>query len=128
MGLLRALRERRSAAPDVPETARPAPPAGPPDPAVVRLADLGREAADAQRLMASGRVGRAVVTARRDTGVVVNENPEVELELQVSVEGGPRYPVLHRQIISRLVTANFTPGATVPVRVDPIDPRRLLIA
>src|SRR4051794_2973182 len=128
MGLLRALRERRSATPDVPETARPVPPAGPPDPAVVRLADLGREAADAQRLMASGRVGRAVVTARRDTGVVVNENPEVELELQVSVEGGPRYPVLHRQIISRLVTANFTPGATVPVRVDPIDPRRLLIA
>ena len=128
MGLLKALRERRSAEPDPQETVRPVAPAGPPDPAQERLADLGREAVDAQRLMASGRVGRAVVTARRDTGVVVNENPEVELELQVSVEGGPRYPVLHRQIISRLVTANFTPGATVPVRVDPIDPQRLLIA
>jgi hypothetical protein len=128
MGLLRTLRERRSAAPQPPEAGAPMAPPGPPDPALDRLADLGREAADAQRLMASGRVGRAVVTARRDTGVVVNENPEVELELEVSVEGGPRYPVLHRQIISRLVTANFTPGATVSVRVDPIDPRRLLIA
>lgn len=120
MGLIRALRERRTA-PATPET----PPAGP---APVRLAALGQEVVDAQRLMASGRVGQALVTARRDTGVVVNENPEVELELQVSVEGGPRYAVIHRQIVSRVLTANFRPGATVPVRVDPIDPQRLLIA
>jgi len=59
---------------------------------------------------------------------VVNDNPEVEVELQVSVDGGPRYRVTHRQIISRLVTANFAPAASVPVRVDPIDPQRLLIA
>lgn len=127
MGLIRALRERRSADPSVLEPARPPAPAGPPDPARERIAEMGGKAA-AQRLMASGRVGRATVTARRDTGVVVNENPEVELELQVSVDGGPRYPVTHRQIISRLVTANFAPGSSVPVRVDPIDPQRLLIA
>jgi hypothetical protein len=128
MGLIRTLRERRSADPAVPEPVRPPAPTGPPDPARERIAEMGSKAVDAQRLMASGRVGRATVTARRDTGVVVNENPEVELELQVSVDGGPRYPVTHRQIISRLVTANFAPGSSVPVRVDPIDPERLLIA
>jgi hypothetical protein len=128
MGLIRALRERRSADPTLKESVRPVAPAGPPDPARERMAERGGEAVGAQRLMASGRVGRAIVTARRDTGVVVNDNPEVELELQVSVDGGPRYPVTHRQIISRLVTANFAPGAIVPVRVDPIDPQRLLIA
>jgi hypothetical protein len=93
-----------------------------------RLAHLQAEAADAQRLMAGGRVGRATVTALRDTGVTINENPEVELELCVEVEGGDPYPVTHRQIISRLVTGNFRPGASVSVRVDPADPQRLIIA
>jgi hypothetical protein len=86
------------------------------------------QAATAQRLMATGRQGTATVTALRDTGMTVNGNPQVELDLDVVVEGLPVYPVTHRQVISRLAIAGFQPGATVPVRVDPQDPHTLIVA
>jgi hypothetical protein len=92
------------------------------------LGDMQAQQATAQRLMATGRQGTAIVTALRDTGMTVNENPQVELDLDVTVEGMPVYPVTHRQVISRLAIAGFQPGATVPVRVDPQDPRTLIIA
>ena len=92
------------------------------------LSDMKRQAETAQRLMTSGRQGTATVTALRDTGVTINDNPQVELDLDVAVEGMPVYPVTHRQVISRLAIAGFQPGATLPVRVDPLQPRTLIIA
>ena len=89
---------------------------------------MHRQADTAQRLMATGRQGTATVTALRDTGVTIDGNPQVELDLDVSVGGMPVYRVTHRQVISRLAIAGFQPGATVPVRVDPQDPRTLIIA
>jgi hypothetical protein len=91
------------------------------------LGELGGEHLRTQQLMSSGRVGRAEITAIRDTGTTVNENPQVEFDLQVSVDGGIPYPAQHRQIVSRFVVGTFQPGATVPVRVDPADPQSLLI-
>ena len=78
--------------------------------------------------MTTGRQGTATVTALRDTGLTVNDDPQVELDLDVSIDGTPVYPVTHRQVISRLAIAGFRPGATVPVRVDPQDPRTLVLA
>lgn len=90
--------------------------------------ELQRQAETAQRLLATGRQGTATVTAIRDTGVTVNDNPQVELDLDVAVEGMPVFPVTHRQVISRLALGSFQPGASVPVRVDPQQPRTLIIA
>ena len=89
---------------------------------------MHRQAETSDRLMATGRPGTATVTALRDTGVTINDNPQVELDLDVSVQGMPIYPVTHRQVISRLAIAGFQPGATLPVRVDPLRPRSLIIA
>jgi hypothetical protein len=92
------------------------------------LQEMQRQAETAQRLLATGRQGTAVVTAIRDTGVIVNDNPQVELDLDVTVDGMPVFPVTHRQVISRLAIGSFQPGAAVPVRVDPQQPRTLIIA
>jgi hypothetical protein len=92
-----------------------------------QLSALGRQQADAQRLMATGLIGQATVQAVRDTGMTINENPQVEFDLLVSVDGREAYPVTHRQVVSRLVLANFQAGASIPVRVDPADPTRVLI-
>ena len=89
---------------------------------------MHRQEETSERLMATGRQGTATVTALRDTGVTINDNPQVELDLDVSVEGMPVYPVTQRQVISRLAIAGFQPGATLPVRVDPLQPRSLIIA
>jgi uncharacterized protein DUF3592 len=92
------------------------------------LASMNADAQKAQYLMVSGRVGSAVITGVRQTGMFVNENPQVEMDLQVDVEGIPNYVVSHRQVIAQIAIPRFQPGATVPVRVDPANPSSLIIA
>jgi len=92
---------------------------------------LGQMASDGQKaqyLMASGSVGQATITAIRQTGTMVNYNPECDLDLQVSVNGSAPYPVTHRQVIAQVALPSFQPGATVPVRVDPTNPQSLIVA
>lgn len=92
------------------------------------MGDMQATAAKAQRLNQVGRIGTATVTALRDTGVTINEDPEVELDLLVTLEGVEPYMVTHRQVIYRLAVAGFQPGATVPVKVDPQDLQSLIVA
>jgi hypothetical protein len=92
------------------------------------MGDMAGEAQKAQHLMANGKVGTAVVSEIRQTGTFVNENPQVEIDLNVAVEGMPAYTVTHRQVIAQIAIPQFQPGATVPVRVDPQDPTSLIIA
>jgi len=92
------------------------------------LGSMAEESQRANHLAAVGRPGTATITALRDTGATVNEHPIVELDLQVSVDGGAPYPVTIRQTINRLFTANFQPGNTVSVKVDPADPSSVIVA
>jgi len=92
------------------------------------LDGMAADAQKAQHLMANGRAGSATITAVRDTGTTVNDNPVVDLDLQVTLEGATAYPITHRQMISRLTIGSFQPGITVPVRVDPANPQSLIIA
>lgn len=89
--------------------------------------DLQADGAKAQHLMANGQAGSATITAVRDTGMTIDDNPTVEIDLDVSLAGGAPYAVTHRQTISRIAIPSFQPGATVPVRVDPADRRSLMI-
>lgn len=92
------------------------------------LGGLQADAAKAQHLAVSGVPGSATVTGIRQTGMVVNENPQVELDLQVSIEGREPYSVTHQQVIAMIAIPQFQPGATVPVKVDPADPQSLIVA
>jgi len=92
------------------------------------MGDMAADGDKAQRLNATGQDGTGTITAVRDTGMTVNENPSIEMDLQVQVAGGAPYPVTHRQVVSRLAIANFQPGASVGLKVDPNDPQSILIA
>jgi hypothetical protein len=92
------------------------------------MVDMAKQAQEARRLLQIGRRGLATVVAVRQTGVEVDDNPQAELDLQVAVEGVAPYEVTHRQVISRVAIDSFWPGAKVPVRVDPQDPRNVLVA
>jgi hypothetical protein len=91
------------------------------------LGSMQAEGQKAQHLMANGRVASATITAVRDTGMTINDNPTVELDLSVVLDGADPYAVTHRQTISRIAIPSFQPGATVPVRVDPADRSSLMI-
>ncbi|HEX6390033.1 MAG TPA: hypothetical protein VFZ89_11310 [Solirubrobacteraceae bacterium] len=92
------------------------------------LADMQGDAQKAQYLAVSGRPGTARIDAVRDTGITINDNPTVEFDLAVSIDGAEPYAVTMRQNISRIAIGSFQPGATVPVKVDPADPQSLVIA
>jgi hypothetical protein len=92
------------------------------------LKDSATDGLKAQELLLSGRVGSATVAGVRQTGTFVNDNPECELDLHVSVDGGEPYRVVHRQVLAIVALPGFQPGASVPVRVDPEDPLTLVIA
>lgn len=92
------------------------------------MGDMQAEGQKAQHLMANGRVGSATITAIRQTGMFVNENPQIEMDLQVSLDGTAPYAATHRQVVAMIAIPSFQPGATVPVRVDPQDPQSLIVA
>ncbi len=92
------------------------------------MLDTAKQALEARRLLQVGRRGLATVVAVRQTGVEVDDNPQAELQLQVAVDGDDPYEVTHRQVISRVAIDSFWPGAKVPIRVDPQDPRNVLVA
>jgi hypothetical protein len=91
------------------------------------LTDAQRHAELAQHLAVHGLPGRAIITGIRDTGISIDRNPCVELDLDVTLGDRAPYAVSHRQVISRIAVAGFQPGATVPVRVDPADERTLIV-
>ena len=92
------------------------------------MLDMAKQALEARRLLQVGRRGLATVVAVRQTGVNIDDNPQAELRLQVSVDGVDPYEVTHRQVISRVAIDSFWPGAKVPIRVDPQDPQNVLVA
>jgi hypothetical protein len=86
------------------------------------------QAQEARRLLQVGRRGIAMVMSVRDTGVMIDENPETELELCVALDGQDPYKITHRQVISRVAIGSLCAGAKVPIRVDPLDPLKVIVA
>src|SRR5687768_11707135 len=77
------------------------------------LTEHNADAQKAQHLAVNGRQGTATVVALRQTGAFVNENPQVEMDLDVSVEGLDPYRVTHKQVLAMIAVPQFQPGASV---------------
>ena len=89
------------------------------------LADQQRKTATT---ISSGIAGQATVERISDTGSTVNDTPQVQLELTVTIPGRDPYPAVLTQIVSRIALTRFQPGAVIAVRVSPSDPDTLIIA
>jgi hypothetical protein len=92
------------------------------------VSGLAAEQQKTAMLMASGIPGQARIDQVSDTGVTVNDNPQVQFNLTVTIPGRDPYPATLTQVVSRIAIGSFQPGATVPVRVSPDDPQTLMIA
>ena len=70
----------------------------------------------------------AVVLEISDTGITYNDDPVIQLRVEVHRDGAAPYEaVIPKSRISRLDVPQFQPGKRVPVRVDPNDRMRLAI-
>jgi hypothetical protein len=82
---------------------------------------------NAKRLMASGLPGKATITSVNDTGVTINNNPQVKLTLDVKGHLGQRYTTTLRTLVSRINPFVYQPGMEVPVKIDPRNEMNVII-
>jgi hypothetical protein len=81
----------------------------------------------ATHLAGNGEQAQAQVVASKDTGTQINMQPLVEVQLLVTREGRPPYPISITQLVPQTHLGLVAPGATIPVWVDPADPSTVLL-
>jgi hypothetical protein len=81
----------------------------------------------ASRLRKTGVAANARIVEMNDTGVTLNNSPQVKLLLEVTPPMGQPYLVETKQYISRLQTSMYMPGNMIPVLIDPNDKNMISI-
>ena len=81
----------------------------------------------AGRLRKTGLPGKALITEVRDTGVTINNSPQVKLVLEIKNSFGQKYTTTIRTLVSRLQPFIYQPGMTIPVLIDPKDDNKVVI-
>ncbi len=82
--------------------------------------------ADTRALQETGVVAEAVIVRIWDTGITVNDDPVIGMEVEIHPEGGePWRATIPKSLISRLDIPQFQPAQTVQIRFDPQDRSRV---
>ncbi len=81
----------------------------------------------AGRLRKTGTPGKALIKEVHDTGVTINNSPQVKLLLEVKNSFGQVYTTTLRTLVSRLQPQLYQPGMTVPVLIDPNNEKTVII-
>ena len=82
---------------------------------------------DSSKTLANGIAGTAQVTGVQDTGVTINNvNAVIRASVLVSVDGKAPYPADVKFVLGRTQWGAIQPGMTIPVKVDPADPQKVV--
>jgi hypothetical protein len=71
------------------------------------------------RLQKTGLPGKATILEVKDTGITINNNPQVKLMLEVKNSFGQKYTTHCRVLVSRINPNAYQAGMEVPVKIDP---------
>jgi hypothetical protein len=82
---------------------------------------------NAARLQKTGLPGKATILEVKDTGVTINNNPQVKLTLEVKNSFGQKYTTKCRVLVSRINPNAYMPGMEVPVLIDPKNEQNVVI-
>jgi hypothetical protein len=94
---------------------------------VLFVVPLMRRSAQRRQLLATGTRAQARIVSIQETGVRINEQPEVLFTLDVQPDGRPGFRAQCRATISVLMAPRVQPGMTTTVRYDPQDPTKVAI-
>jgi hypothetical protein len=78
-------------------------------------------------LLQTGIPGVARVTSVVDSGVRINFEPVLDIELEVALEDGRHYAARVRELAPQMYAGRVEPGASVGVRADALDPQLLTL-
>ncbi|MBL8685461.1 MAG: hypothetical protein JNK05_40170 [Myxococcales bacterium] len=88
---------------------------------------LFKGAAQKQALLQTGVPAQVTVMAMQDTGTRINDNPMIQLTLNVEIPGRPVYQVVVQEIVPMLALGMLQPGRPLGARVDPNNPQSVAI-
>ncbi|MEX2548285.1 MAG: hypothetical protein WD830_10935 [Chloroflexota bacterium] len=88
---------------------------------------VGRRAAAVDQLLATGVAGTAQIMGMTQTGMYLNEQPQIDLNLLVTVPGRPPYTANHKSFVPFILLGRLTSGQPLPVKVDPVDPQKIVV-
>jgi hypothetical protein len=88
---------------------------------------LMKGSARTKRLMTSGVPGQAQIVGLAQTSMYVNNQPVVEMQLQVTTAMRPPYVVTRRETVPLIMVGRLTSGQPLPVMVNPNRPDDLII-
>jgi len=82
----------------------------------------------AKDLQSTGITAPAEILRLWDTGITVNQDPVIGLEVEVRPSDRPPYKAtIEKSLVSRLDVPQFQPGKVIQVRFDPKAPERVAI-
>jgi hypothetical protein len=82
----------------------------------------------AKDLQATGVAAPAEILRIWDTGITVNKDPVIGMDILVRPTDRPPYEAkIEKSLISRLDVPQFQPGKVIQVRFDPKEPGRVAI-
>lgn len=88
---------------------------------------LMKQSQERQRLLSTGIPAMGRVLQLADTGMLVNNNPQVRIMVEVQMPGRPPYQAETTMIVSMLAIPRVQPGAMVNLRVDQMNPQNVAI-
>jgi hypothetical protein len=88
---------------------------------------VGQRSAQVDRLLSTGVPGTAQVTSVTQTGMYLNEQPQLELDLLVNVPGRAPYAATHKSFVPLMLMSRVTSGMPLSVVVDPANPRKVVV-
>jgi hypothetical protein len=92
------------------------------------IADRISGVSDAKALQGTGIAAEATIQKIWDTGITVNQDPVIGMEVEVQPSEGQAWrATIPKSLISRLDIPRFQPGQRVSVRYDPHDTSRVAL-
>jgi hypothetical protein len=88
---------------------------------------IGRGASATDQILASGVTGTATITGVTQTGMYLNDQPRIKMDLLVALPGRAPYTAEHAEFVPLILLARVQPGATLPVKVDPANPQKVVV-
>lgn len=74
-----------------------------------------------------GISARAKIVGLRQTGVMVNYQPQVAFQLEVYPPGGAPYHAETRAVVPIVNIPQVQPGVEVPIKIHPTDPSKVVL-
>ena len=78
-------------------------------------------------VLQNGIPTQAKIVSVRQTGVMLNNQPQILFELEVQPPGGAPYRAQTKAVIPMINIPQFQPGVDVPVKIHPTDPTQVVM-